>query len=175
MIKVQIRTSLDKALDFLIDKIKTEIEGQGHNASGKLLNSIEKVIEETPNGFIGRIMINDYAIYLDKGVKPSRVPYTEGSGAKTSKYIDALVDWIKIIKPSLSEKERLGFAFGIARKAKKEGHPTRGSYKFSSNGRRKEWSKFAIDQNISSFEELLELGKAVAGAYESFNVSGIIN
>lgn len=76
-------------------------------------------------------MINDYAIHIDKGVKPSRVPYTEGSGAKTSKYIDALVDWIKIIKPSLSEKERLGFAFGIARKAKKEGHTTRGSFKFS--------------------------------------------
>lgn len=175
MVKVQIKKSLQKALDFLVDKIKQEIEDQGHKATGSLLESIETVIEETPDGFIGRILINDYAIILDKGVDRSRVPYSRGSGRKTSKYIDALIEWIGVIKPSLADSEKKSFAFAIAQKAKQEGHPTRNSFTYSKNGRRKEWSKYAIDKNINTFEELLELGKAVASAYESFDVTGLLN
>ena len=174
-LKRDIRSSMQMALDFLVEKIKEEIEGQGHRATGSLLDSIEAQIEETPDGFIGRILINDYALILDRGVTANRVPFSSGSGARTSKYIDALIDWIKIIKPSLAERERKSFAFAIARKAKKEGHPTRNSFTYSSNGRRKEWSRFSIDQNINTFEEMLNLGKAVAAAYESFDVTALLN
>lgn len=153
--------------------IKKEITDQGHKASGKLLESIEIVIEETPTGFIGKILMEDYSIILDRGVRAGNVPYRAGSGAKKSKYIDALIEWIKIIKPSLQAKERKSFAFAIAKTAKKQGHPTKGSFKYSKNKRRREWSKYAIDQNLESFEELLDLGKAVASAYASFDVTKV--
>jgi len=149
--------NLQNGLDFLKSAIIKEITDQGHNASGSLIKSIETIIEDKGSKLIGKILINDYSIYLDKGVRPEKVPYTRGSGGKTSKYIDALISWSKIVKPALSEKERKSFAFAVATTAKKGGHPTKGSYAFSNNGRRKAWSEFSIDNNLDQFVELLEL------------------
>ena len=45
-------------------------------------------------------------------------------------------------------KNPLGAAFAIAKTQKREGMPTKGSYKFSSNGRRKNWRSFTLNQYL---------------------------
>lgn len=167
-----LRRSIQKATDFLVDKIKRELAEQGHRASGKLIDTIEVKIFSENNGFKGQILMQDYAFILDKGVSPDRVPYSRnrggrGGGSRSSKYIEALIEWIGIIKPALSDSEAKSFAFAIANKAKQEGHPTRGSFAFSQNSRRKEWAKFAIDANIKEFEVLLDLGRFVAASFDN--------
>ena len=115
---------------------------------------------------------------MDTGVTAARVPYRRGAGAGESKYIDALIRWIEVIKPGLGEAETKSFAFAIANKAKQEGHPTKGSFSFTQNGRRTEWVKFAITNNLPQFTKVLDLGKFVAASFENiardFNKQTII-
>ena len=163
-----LQTALKSTLEFVKKAIQEELEAQGHRASGKLIDTIEIKVEPFQGGWKGGIYMQDYAFILDKGVSPQRVPYSPGSGAGSSKYIEALMNWIAVIKPGMSARERKSFAFAIAQKAKNEGHPTRGSYAFSRNGRRKEWAKYAIDQNEKQIEQLLNLGSYVAALVDNF-------
>jgi hypothetical protein len=156
------RRNLQKALDFAAAQIRKEIIAQGHVATGNLLNSIHTEIEDKGDSLVGRVYIADYAGILDKGVSASRIPYSPGSGAGSSKYIDALVNWISTIKPGLSDTDKKSFAFAIANKAKKEGHPTRGSFAFSKNGRRTGWAKAAIQDKVNDVRQLLDLGPPIA-------------
>lgn len=158
--------NLKAGLEFLKKTIIDELSAQGHNASGKLLKSIETVVEEKGEALVGKILMNDYSIFLDKGVTADRVPYTRGSGAKRSKYIDALIEWSRYIKPSLAEKERKSFAFAVAHTAKQEGHPTRGSYAFSDNGRRKAFYEHSVEKNMERFLEILDLGSELQEAID---------
>ncbi len=118
---------------------------------------------------ISEIFIEDYSFILDKGVTAARVPYSRGSGAGSSLYIDALIAWINVVKPGLSEVESKSFAFAIANKAKQVGHPTTTSphIPWSSNTRRTEWSRFAIDEGVllQQFRDLLGLGDFVVAIY----------
>ena len=160
---------LDKSLEFLKRKIIDELKKQGHVATGNLINSIEIKTEKTSEGLKGYIIMDGYANILDKGVKANRVPYSGNTGGGgTSKYIEALIEWIGVIKPSLAQNERKSFAFAIAQKAKKEGHPTKGSFAYSQNGRRTEWSKFAIDDNLQEFENLIDVGRFIATTFDNF-------
>lgn len=162
-----LKDRLQLGLDFLKDKIIEEITQQGHVASGKLIASVESVIQDKGSVLVGKILLNDYSYYLDKGVKAEKIPYTRGSGKKSSKYIDDLIAWGAIVKPSLSAKELKSFAFAVANKHKKEGNPTSGSYAFSKNGRRKAWSEFAIDNNLTAFVEILNLELALVAELEN--------
>jgi len=157
--------NLQRGLDFIVDKIKKEITAQGHVATGKLINSIRTEIKRTGDTLTGRIYIQDYGFILDKGVRPGRVPYSRGSGAGTSKYIEALIGWINIVRPGMSLMERKSFAFAIATKAKREGHPTRGSFSFSRNGRRTNWSEHAIKNNRRTVVELMDLAEPIAAMF----------
>jgi len=164
-----LRSSLLKATNFLKRKIQDELRAQGHVATGRGVNDIDIVISPTQDGFKTEIRMQDYLLIVDKGVPASRVPFGGRTGrGSTSRYIEALIEWIGIIRPSLAEAEARSFAFAIANKAKQEGHPTRGSFAFSSNGRRKEWARFAVDQNLDEFEVLLDLGHFVAVTFENF-------
>lgn len=161
--------NLENALKFIRSEIILELTAQGHRASGKTFENLEIKITLTSDGAIGQIIAPDYIAILDKGIKPDRVPYTPGSGAKSSKYIQALIRWIGIVKPGLADFERKSFAFAIAMKAKKEGHPTRGSYAFSHNGRRTGWAS-AIDKT-TDFEHVLsvlDLGSYLIAVIDNF-------
>jgi len=163
-----LKESVNKLLEVVKKSIQEELEAQGHRATGKLIDTVEIRLTKTPDGYRGGIYVQDYAVILDKGVRPDRVPYSPGSGAKTSLYIEALKEWTKIIKPGLGERERTSFAFAIAANAKKQGHPTQGSYEYSRNGRRKEWAKFAIDGKVNQFAEMMDVGNFVATLISNF-------
>lgn len=139
---------------------KDELKAQGHVATGRGLNSIQALItDQSVDRLVGVIMAEDYLIGpVDKGVKRSRIPYTPGrSRARTSLYIQGLINWARTVKPGLSDQERKSFAFAVAAKHKKEGMPTRGSYAFSSNGRRKGWIENGIELNAAGIADRLRL------------------
>lgn len=165
---ILIERALKQILEFVKSEIQKELAEQGHRATGKLIDSIEIRIEKISGNYRGSIYIEDYGFILDKGVAANKVPYNPNSGAKSSRYIEALKKWIAVVKPGLSERNRTSFAFAIAKTAKKEGHPTRGSYAFSKNSRRKEWAKYAIDKNEKKIEGMLNLGQSIAALVDNF-------
>jgi len=119
--------------EFLVEKIRAELLAQDHNASGDLISSIRYMVTE--NQII--IIANDYAKYLETGTSAGRwVP------------IDALIRWIEQKGIASGEREVKNAAFAIQRAIFREGTPTKGSYKFSKNGRRKEFLTFVMDENF---------------------------
>ena len=124
---------------------KAELDAQGHVASGKLRESIKFEIDYQNGTITIDFLIEDYGTIVDTGVAAANVPFGNGGGA-TSKYIQGLLNWTRIIKPSLSDKARKGWVFAIAKTHKKEGISSIGSKRFSKNGERKGWIKQATEK-----------------------------
>lgn len=133
---------------------REEIDIQGHNSSGRLIASIDEMVHSLFTGYGIDICGEDYGLILNEGVAPNKIPYTRGSGNRTSKYISGLIDYFK--QKGLSEKEARGAAFGTAQKHKKEGLPTRASSRFSRNGKRKGFIEDAIKKLDVQGVKLLE-------------------
>lgn len=146
-------------LEDIVIEAQAEVRAQGHVASGRGVKSIEKIINRKGTALEGIILAEEYMVGpVNEGVSASRVPYSPGSGRRTSRYIQALIDWIqKYIRPSFSDSEAKSFAFAIAKTAKKEGHPTRGSFSFSQNGRRTGWIENGIIRKADDLEKRLRL------------------
>ncbi len=125
-----------RRVDAFIDEVKKELESQGHVNTGKLRDSIRREVERFPNLIQLTVFMADYGFAIDGGIKPSNIPYSEnrGNGGRSA-YIEGLKDYF--ISKGLQEKEALGAAFGTANKHKLEGMPTKASFRFSSNGKRK--------------------------------------
>lgn len=169
MLEEKIKQNFKEAVEILVDKAKMEILQQGHKASGKLIESL--VPEFTLSDLrrlVAYIWVEDYGLIVDQGVKAARVPYSGRSQAPggRSAYIEGLLNWARIVKPGLADKERLSFVFAVAATHKKEGIPSRGSFSFSQNGRRKNWVKYGIDDNIEALERDLELFNAIRAGFD---------
>jgi hypothetical protein len=130
--------------EFFKKELTNEFNSQGHRDTGKFEKSIEYDILTN----VGTIEIVfsylKYGIFLEKGVAANKIPFGVGAGRKaTSLYIEALKNWAarkRMLKP-------LSAAFAIAKTHKKEGMPSRGSYKFSKNGRRRNFQSFTLKAN----------------------------
>ncbi len=118
-----------------IKKFQDNIDAQGHNLTGRLKGSFETVTTSTNSGIKADIMVEGYGQFVDQGVKAARIPYSgrSGRGGK-SKYIEGLKEFF--IKRGRGATEALRAAFATAAKHRREGMPTRASYRFSRNGRR---------------------------------------
>ena len=135
--------SFDELISDLIEALKDEYKAQGHVLTGRLIKNIKATITQAGERMESEITLLPYARYLERGVKARNIPFSPGSGRKSSKYIDALIQYFlqRGVRP-VEEAKRAAFA--TARKHKKEGMPTRSSFKYSKNGRR----KFAIRETI---------------------------
>ncbi len=122
--------------DMVVDALIDEFVQQGHNNTGDFVRSIVREVEDFGRLISIDFYFNKYGIYQDKGVKPANIPYSYRSGAGSSKYIQALIKWVTQRGIVTNQKQAQSMAFAIARKHKKEGMPTRGSYQYSLNGRR---------------------------------------
>jgi len=119
-----------------VEALKIQYRLQGHRLTGKLEKSIEYKTQETLEGAKVLILMQDYGIVIDQGIKPSRIPYSgRGSGARRSKYIEGLKDFAKK-RFGVSIKKATSIAFAIASAHKREGLSTRNSRKFSKTGKR---------------------------------------
>jgi hypothetical protein len=137
-----------KVGELLVDEIREQIAVQGHNMTGALSKSVEHKERITTDGVVIQFLLNDY------GIIPARIPYGSFTGAKVSKYIQGLKRFAKI-RFRVTEKQALGIAFAIANKHKKEGLPTRGSYRYSKNGKRKNYIEDAILLRTKQIEQLI--------------------
>jgi hypothetical protein len=157
----ELRANLDDLGEFLTVELANELSMQGHKATGSLIRSIDFNVTAFANALALEIEYLEYGRYVETGVSASRIPFGRKTGAKTSKYIQALIEWIKV-KRIASGMRAVGLAFGIAKKHKQEGMPTRGSYQFSSNGRRIGFQSYVINQNISRIDSIIQDGLEAA-------------
>ena len=107
------------------DSVKEAFRMQGRSLTGKLIQSIDYNVKSTVSSAFIEFTLLDYGMILNYGVSPSRIPYTRGSGAKGSKYIDGLKAYAKL-RFNANEKTALSIAFAIANKHKKYGMPLDG-------------------------------------------------
>lgn len=134
---IDIKEDVGFAMSLLKLQLKSKLEAQGHGRRGvsKLIDSIDYEIESTATIMVAGMYMEDYYIFVEKGVKASRIPYYPGSGRKTSKYIQGLIRFWRL-KKGLSPRAAKRAAFATANKHKKEGMPSRSSFKFSKDGTR---------------------------------------
>ena len=135
-----LNATINAAVAELIKDIQNELAAQGHNLSGRLSRSLTQKIYERGQEVINDVEMLKYGAYQNEGVKPSRIPFGRaktGSPGGTSKFIQALQQWVRDRGIAQNDKTALRIAFAIAKKMKKEGMPNRGAKKYSSNGRRR--------------------------------------
>ena len=63
---------------------------QGHSLTGKFVRSLDHQVREAVGVTVIDFYMENYGVILDRGVSPSRVPYSPGSGARRSQYIEWL-------------------------------------------------------------------------------------
>ena len=130
----------------IIASLQKELLGQGHKATGDLINSFEQRVIELPNSIVIEILMDEYGIYVNDGRKTG--------GKKVP--INVLVEWIERKAIASGDKEVKSIAFAIQNTIHKEGIPTKGSFKFSNNGRRKGFIDFVIDNELDGVYNELE-------------------
>ena len=150
----------------IIASLQKELIEQGHKATGNLVNSFEQRVIELPNSIVIEILMDEYGIYVNEGRK---------SGGKKVP-INVLVDWIEKRAIASGDKEVKSLAFAIQQTIHKEGMPTKGSFKFSNNGRRKGFIDFVIDNELDEVYKELEqqvfegYDDAIATIVKDFNI-----
>lgn len=152
--KYDLRDRIGYVLSQIKLEIRKELRSQGHVLTGTLERSIDVVTEETGSALIFLIVMEKYGEAIDTGVASSRIPYTRGSGKKTSDYIEGLKVFWRLRGLSPKEAERASFA--TANKHKAEGMPTKTSYNFSKNGRRLGFFSLTIENSLEHIEKAVE-------------------
>lgn len=144
--------------ELLVNSVKDELRLQGHVLTGRLMDSLEVKVQNLLDGFDINLYMEDYGKILDSGTPSENIPYSPGSGNKTSKYISALVQFVKLrgMASSTAKAERIAFA--IAATQKKEGMPTIGSKRYSIRGKRTGFLSDTVDDLEGQITELLETG-----------------
>ena len=138
--------NFNKVGKLIIASLQKELIEQGHEASGNLVNSFEQRVIEVPNSIVIEILMDEYGIYVNEGRKTG--------GKKVP--INVLVEWIERKAIVNGDKEVKSLAFAIQQTIHKEGIPTKGSFKFSNNGRRKGFIDFVINNELDEVYNELE-------------------
>lgn len=145
---------LDNIAQEIIQLIGDEWIKQGHDLTGAFVQGLSYeivdniiYIYDTTNSGYGKI--------LNAGVSADRIPFSPGSGAKTSKYIQGLVRYARL-RMGASDKDALSIAFAIAHKHKKEGMPTEDSIRFSSTGKRTQFVEDATQEVDKIVEKYMD-------------------
>jgi len=136
--------------------IKARFSEQGHHLSGAWEASMRTEATETN----ANVYANDYTGYVDRGVNAANIPFSPGSGAKHSKYIEALTRYVKARNMTNDDKEALNIAFAIAHKHKKEGMPTGASRRFSKNGKRTDFLSDVLEEQKDETRRLIMMDYA---------------
>ena len=147
-----------------LESVAIAWKAQGHELTGKAVQELETRITQTAQGYTIDGYVLDYMAYQNTGVPANRIPYTPGSGARNSKYIDGLIRYAKLRMGAASDREAKSIAFAIASKHKREGMPTKASARFSQTGKRTGFIQEALEGREAEFEALI-----LAAVNESFD------
>ena len=159
--KQRAKIRIEELVEYLIKKIRENLSAQGHNLTGRLSRSLEGKESESGDAWAFSIFWEAYGTVIEQGLNRSRVPYSPGSGAKHSKFIEGLIKYVKLrgLRPRKGQTVK-GIAFAIAASGKKVGFPLPGSRRFSSTGRR----TGAISEVLDNEKRAILLGITEAAA-----------
>lgn len=144
---------LENLKDFIIIKLARELVSQGHRGAGRLIESMRGVITTIPNGMEITIFAADYSKFVDSGVSANRIPFRGRTGrGGVSKYIQALIAYFRL-KGSPDPKAA---AFATANTHRKEGMPTKASFRFSRTGERTGFIEETLEKHGGSIDDQLE-------------------
>lgn len=111
----------------------TELEEQGHKATGALVRSVVVRVSDELRAVELQLSHLQYGAQVNTGLKPSEVP-------RTLAFIKQIAAWVKFRKIAGGlDKSIEKVAVRIVKKMWQTGIPTPGSYRFSNNGRRTGW------------------------------------
>lgn len=140
-------SAIERSMQDLQKRLIAELQAQGHRLTGALEKSIQYEIESSPGKITAVMTAADYGLVIEFGVPASRIPYGGRTGrGGQSKYIQGLVRFFEL--RGVTGKEALRAAFATAAKHKREGMPSRGSFAFSSNGRRTGFVRNTLQQYL---------------------------
>lgn len=141
--------------ELILRDLALELRDQGHKLTGGLIRSLEYKVRRTANEVLIDFFSAPYGRILNTGVPARKIPFSPGAPrGKTSKYIEGLIRYAKK-RFGFSKKQATRRAFQIANAHKREGMPTRGSYRFSKNGRRTGWIDIVIEKDGPKVEEMI--------------------
>lgn len=150
-----ISRDLDNHMKQVEQGIRASSKLQGHNLTGKMVNSLEQ------QGTIAekKLLITDYAQRVNDGISAAEVRALM-AGPKRQEYLAGLTKYFQR-RVGGSIRFARGLAIRTAKVAMRTGHPTPGSRKFSSNGKRTGFIDDAIAgagpiTRFESFEKLIE-------------------
>lgn len=136
--------------ELVIDALAKSFIKHGHFMTGKLIDEIDVKVEPTSEGQNIDFYIYPYGAYLERGVKASNIPFSPGSGAGHSLYIEGLMSYVKRRMNISDSKKALSIAFAIAHTQKLRGMPIR------TGGEGTGWISKAIDDSYEKFRKTLE-------------------
>ena len=152
----------------IIASLQKELLEQGHKATGNLINSFEQRVIELPNSIVIEILMDEYGIYVNDGRRKAK--------SKTEYVpIQNLIDWVERKGIASGDRDVKNAAYAIRENIFKQGIPTKNSFQFSNNGRRKGFIDFVIDNEldtaINELEEQVFEGydDAIATIVKDFN------
>jgi hypothetical protein len=159
-----IATPIEHLQQVISEVLMDEWEAQGHKMTGDVVKEIDYQVKFNTNNIILSGLMFPYGSIQAAGITASRIPYggRTGRGGKSA-YISALQDYVKKRMGITDEKKSKSIAFAIATEHKKKGMPTDGSFRFSKNGRRKDWIEFAL-QSDKVTEAISEMAEGIITA-----------
>jgi len=151
-LRTQLKDAVIEALEAIaIPSARKELRDQGHVATGKLIRTLRADGIADINRIAGVIYAEDYGLDIDRRRRPNELPGVEQLS------LELLAGgWIDAVKPGLDAFEKRRFSINAARRMKKEGSPTKGSFKFSKNGRRTGWIKYGIANREDELSQQIE-------------------
>lgn len=147
-------SGLQDAMKQLQADLRKELKAQGHYLTGRLHDSIDYEIEQTPGLVTATMECEDYGLAMEFGVPAQNIPYSPGSGAGTSRYIQGLIRFWEL--RGVTGREGVRAAFATARKHKREGMPTRASFAFSTTGARTGFASTVLERDLELIGRILE-------------------
>lgn len=127
--------------EFLVEKLQNELREQGHEATGTLINSITyKVVSDTK---IEVSTPHEYVNAMENGLpKGTSVP------------VSALIRWIEVKGIVTGDKEIRNVAWAIRTAIYQQGSPTKGAFRYTSNGRRKGFAEYVINNYTKTIVQM---------------------
>jgi len=160
---------IQQIANLAIQAVAIQWKAQGHNLTGNAIQQLETRVIEAGNSTIIEGYVVDYMANINAGVTAANIPYSPGSGARSSKYIAGLIDYVKK-RMGKSDREAKSIAFAIASRHKREGMPTKASARFSSTGKRTGFIEVALEGVEPELAQLIERGveESINFVLESF-------
>ena len=135
---------------YIKKRFADEFKAQGHHLTGAAEESVEFRDGKSNVNFNTEVWANRYVAYVDKGVKSNEIksPFAPAR-------IEGLTRFWQL--RGLSGKEAKNAAYATAFKHSKEGMPTKGSYKYSTTGKRT-----GFTSEVTNPETLTKIGELIS-------------